>query len=119
MKIRLQEHDGVVVIAADEGIMQEHVPILRSRFEELLLEGKTRIVLDMSGATYLSSMGLAVIVDAKNRLSRVNGDIRMAGVNTLIMNLLTITNLIKKIRVFDSVDLALCSFGEDDPMQGV
>ncbi len=110
MKIRFKEIDGVVVVMADEGIMQDHVPILRSRFDELMIEGKNRIVLDMSCASYLSSMGLAVIVDAKNKVAKTNGDIRIAGVNTLVMNLLTITNLIKKFQIFESVDSALASF---------
>ena len=38
------------------------------------------------------------------------GDLKIANVNRLIRNLLEITNLVKKIELFDSVEDAVASF---------
>lgn len=112
MKISIKEYEGVFVVKVDRSILQENVPVLRERLGSLVGDGKTRIVIDMSGASYLSSLGVAVIVDAKNRATEAGGDVKLACVNQLIHNLLEITNLTRQLRIYDTVEEAVRSFAD-------
>ncbi|MBD3317270.1 MAG: anti-sigma factor antagonist [Chitinivibrionales bacterium] len=110
MKISTTNYGNVWALRVDRSILQENVPVLRERLSALIGEGKIRIVVDLSGASYLSSLGVAVIVDAKNRIAEAGGNLRLACVNQLIYNLLDITNLTKQLEIFDTVDEAVQSF---------
>jgi anti-sigma B factor antagonist len=110
MKLKIQEQAGISIVALEGNIMQEDVSIFRNRLDDLLHNGKVKVVLDMNGVSYLSSMCLAVIIDAKNRLSAQKGDLKLAAVNQLIKNLFEMTRLIKKIEIYNSIEEASAAF---------
>ena len=107
MKIDLVEVEGCVLVSVDSSVLQEHIPMLKDRLEALIMEDKYNIILDMSDAMYLSSMGLSVILKIKNQANSRGGDVKLISVNKLIMHLLEITNLSKKFDIFDSVEKAV------------
>ncbi len=107
MKLSMRAKDSAVIVTVDSSILQENVPLFRVRLSELIEEGKVRIVLDMSNANYLSSMGVAVIIDVLKRTRAAGGDMNLACVNHLIRHLLEITNVTRKISLFDSVEEAV------------
>jgi anti-sigma B factor antagonist len=107
MKVTLREYDMVTVVSFDSSILQENVPMLRARLGELVEEGRLWIVIDMSQANYLSSMGVAVLVDAKKRAAERGGDVNLACVNHLIANLLEITNVTRKIAMHNTIEEAV------------
>ncbi|MFW6254377.1 MAG: STAS domain-containing protein [Chitinivibrionales bacterium] len=113
MKVTLNEKGQVVVVTVDRSILQENVPLFKIRLSELLEEGKTRIVLDMSSAAYLSSMGVAVIVDIFKRTRKAGGGMNLACVNHLIRHLLDMTNVTRKVSLFDTVDEAVAALQSD------
>jgi anti-sigma B factor antagonist len=114
MKVSIREYEGVWVVGVDRSILQENVPVLRERLGALIGENKTRIVIDMSCASYLSSLGVAVIVDAKNRASEAGGAVKLACVNQLIRNLLEITNLTRQLEIHDTVEQAVESYASGE-----
>ncbi|MBD3346909.1 MAG: anti-sigma factor antagonist [Chitinivibrionales bacterium] len=113
MKIKIQEENGLVITSIDGSILQEHVPLFRMRLLELIEQGKTKIILNMGEATYLSSIGLAALVTVKGRAEEGGGDLVLVQTNYLIANLLKITNLHKKIKVFETLDTARTYFISD------
>lgn len=110
MKFSVFERGSVVEIILEGNVLQENVDVVRNRFFDLIENGKFNMVLNMAESNYVSSLCLAVIVDVKNRLVQEHGDLKIAKVNRLIRNLLEITNLIKKIDVFESVEEAIAAF---------
>jgi len=110
MNFTIRDHNGVVELAIEGNILQESVDALKGRFYDLIENGKVHIILNMAQSNYVSSLCLAVIVDVKNRLAQSKGDLKIANVNRLIRNLLEITNLVKKIELFDNVEDAVASF---------
>jgi anti-anti-sigma factor len=110
MKIKIQEKGNVTILSLEGNIMQEDVTMMRNRLDDLIHNNKLKIVLDMNGVKYLSSMCLAVIIDIKNKLSSQRGDLKLAAVNQLIKNLFEMTRLIKKIEIFESIDEACRAF---------
>jgi anti-anti-sigma factor len=98
---------GIAVAASvDSSILQENVPLMRTRLSQLLEEQKIWLIIDLSKANYLSSMAVAVIVDIKMTANRLNGDLVLACPNHLIKNLLDITNVSRKIKSYDTIDEA-------------
>jgi anti-anti-sigma factor len=116
MKIRVREMEDVAVVTVEGNIMQEYVSVFRTRLDDLIERQKVKIVLQLADSSYISSLCLAVIVDAKNRTTARGGDIRIACTNKLITNLLEITNLHKKIDLYDTLDAALSSYGLQTPV---
>lgn len=110
MKISIDESAAVAVVAIEGNIMQEYVGQFRGRLADLVDQGRVRIVLDMCESSYMSSMCLAAIVEAKNRTNRQGGDVVLASVPELVMNLLQITNLVLKFQVYSTVKEAVASF---------
>ena len=110
MKIKIRDEGAVVIVTPDGSISQEEVPIFRVKLSELLEEGKINIVLDMGETQYMSSIGLAVMVDIKKRAIERNGDVKLAQTNYLVRNLLAMTNLLKKMEVYDTIEEAVQSF---------
>ncbi len=110
MKMKIEEKDGVTVVFIDGNVLQENVPIFRVKLLELLEANVACIVLDMIACNYISSMCLAAIVDVKKKITEKKGDIKMARVNKLVVNLLETTNLIKQIEVHDDIAAAIRSF---------
>ena len=110
MKVRTIEHERIIEIIVDGNILQENVTYFKDRLMDCIDEGKIKIILNMSGTEYISSLFLAVLIDVKNRLSNLQGDLKIANVNRLVRNLMEITNLVRKIEIYDSIDLAIESF---------
>jgi anti-sigma B factor antagonist len=109
MKVTLTERDAIAITAVDSSILQENVPLLRTNLSKLVQENHRWIIIDLSKANYLSSMGVAVIVDIKLKANRINGDLKLACVNQLIRNLLDITNVSRRIDIYPTVDDAVAA----------
>jgi len=103
----MKDHGPVTVISLDSSVLQENVPMFRSRLGELIEEGRIWIVVDMSNANYLSSMGVAVIVEIKKKATCKGGDVLLACPNHLIKNLLEMTNVSRTIHSCESIQEAI------------
>ncbi len=111
MKIRIVEYGDIVEIILDGNVLQENVSYMKTRIIDLINDGKRKVILNMEGTEYISSLCLAVLIDAKTRLTALQGDLKIAVVNRLVRNLMEITNLVRKIEIFDTIDEAKASFG--------
>ncbi len=107
MKINIKEKDEVLVISVDSSVLQEHVPLLRERLNNIIIEKKYWIVIDMLEANYISSMGISAILSIKRKANECGGEVLFANVNHLIMNLFEVTELIKKLEVYEDIEQAV------------
>lgn len=110
MKLRSIEHGDIVEMIIEENVLQENVSLFKNRIADFINNGKVKIVLNMTDTAYISSLCLAVLIDAKGKLVNLKGDLKIAAVNRLVRNLMEITNLVRKIEMYDSVDAAIDSF---------
>lgn len=89
---------------------------LRSLIDEMLNEGRARIVLDLSQLETLSSAGLRVIIEARKRaraLSLTNiegGDVRLAAPTEYVRELLDLTGFTTTFEIFPDLVGAVGSF---------
>jgi anti-anti-sigma factor len=107
MNISIREIEDITVMTVDTSILQESVPLFENRLMELIERGRVWIVLDLSMASYLSSMGVALLVKMKKELTAHGGDCTIANANQLIQNLLDYTLVNRKVSVVDTLENAI------------
>lgn len=103
MNVGVRYLGKITVVIIDNSILQDSVPILQTRLEDLIKSGRKWIIIDLLNAEYLSSVGLAVIAEMKRLADSEKGDLVLCNVNHLIVNLLEMTNMNKLIRNFDTI----------------
>ena len=115
LKIKVREKDSIVIFSVDSSILQEHIPVFRERLNDIIERKKCWIIFDMLEASYISSIGISVILEIKKKANKISGDVVFANVNQLIMNLFEVTDLLKTLEVYDSVDEAVESLKKKMP----
>ena len=89
----------------------------RSIAEELLAtlethasEGRTKVILDMAGVTFVDSAGIRLLVNARRMLDTKGGGLRLAGVSEPVRNTFTLINLDRLLDFYPDADAAVASF---------
>lgn len=68
---------SIAIVVIRDRIDAFSAPELRGRLEQLLSEGITRFVLDLSDVPFLDSAGMAVLVSLLKRTRSAAGDVRL------------------------------------------
>jgi len=70
------------------------------------LTSSKQLVLDLSGVSYIDSSGLGTLVGVYSSARAAGADIKLAGLNQRLRDLLQITKLVTVFEVYDSVQQA-------------
>ena len=106
-EVTLTERDGWQVLTLAGEIDVATAPRLRDRLVQLITEGPPRVVVDMTGLTFIDSMGLGALVSGMKRARAHDGDLRLVGPSDHVAKVLSITRLDQAFLVAPSVDDAL------------
>lgn len=82
-------------------------PKLREAIIALLMEGKDRIIVDLSGVAFMDSTGLGVLVGGLKRVKERNGELALAGAHGTVLRVLNVTGLNAVFPMHDSIEKAL------------
>jgi anti-sigma B factor antagonist len=82
-------------------------PGLRERLDAAIDAGVTRLLLDLSGVTFLDSVALAVIVNAKRRLGDEGHMVVVVDRSTYVMLVFECSGLPKVLELADTRDEAV------------
>jgi len=72
--------------------------------------GEKKVLIDLSGVTYIDSSGLATLIEMFQRLKKIGGKLRLSSMNEKVKNVFEITKLYKLFEVFDTREAALRDF---------
>ena len=105
---------ATVVRPADERIDIEVAGDLRAELLRLIESGRSNLVVDLEGVSFIDSSGLGALVSGIKaiRMSGVGGDIRLANSRASVIELLEVIRLNRVFSTYPSVELAAQSFGE-------
>jgi anti-sigma B factor antagonist len=106
-----QVRGNVLILSADGGIDSTNAEELAGQLETLIQAGARNLIVDCSKLGFISSYGLAVLVRLHKRLARVGGDVRLAAVQSRIVELLELTRLARVLQIYPNVDDAIASIG--------
>ena len=103
---------GDVVILDVQGQMAQSTDQghLIHKIQQLLDQGRLKIVLNLAALPHLDSSGLSEIIDGQNAARRVKASVKLCCVTPRIRELLTVTKLIDVLQVYGSEPEAVGSF---------
>jgi anti-anti-sigma factor len=96
-----------VVLMVSGRMDAENAAQFEERCKECIAEGHVRLVADLSGLTYVSSMGLRSFLSVAKTLQGKGGDLRLCGMKGLVKQVFEITGLMQAFSVYESVESAV------------
>jgi anti-sigma B factor antagonist len=112
MTLKIDTHvaDGVTVVACTGRIVfGEEASALRDNLKKLLT-GTKRLVLNLSGVSYIDSGGLGTLVGVYSSARSAGADIKLTGLGQRLRDVLAITKLATVFEVYDSEQQAIAAF---------
>jgi anti-sigma B factor antagonist len=103
-EINETEHGGVPVVAVTGEIDVATAPQLRDRLLAQTAAGKSTIIVDLLGVTFLDSTALGVMVGGLKRCRESGGDLRLLIVEPRILKVFEITGLTDVFSISASLD---------------
>lgn len=94
---------GSLVIGAPEKVMAEAV-------SRVFVDGRTRLVIDVSGVKRMDSSGIEIILTACQRARELGGDVKLAHVSPRFQTLFEIAQLTSVLKIYPDVAAAISSF---------
>jgi anti-sigma B factor antagonist len=104
--------DVTVLQLAGRLVLDDGDSALIRHVESLIAQGRVRLVLDMRGVTYIDSAGLGALAAKYVSTHRHGGEIRLCNLGPRARHVMSITNLLKVFRAFDSEEEAVSSFAD-------
>jgi anti-sigma B factor antagonist len=81
------------------------------RLRDVLATAGSRVILDLSGVTFIDASGLGVFAAAAERALRVGGAVRVVGASQQVARLVILTRLDRVLPLYDSMKEALDEAG--------
>lgn len=106
MEIAQRDHDGVVILDVEDRLTAAVAPRLRSAVADLVAAGRTRVVVNLAGVTFIDSSGLGALVGALKATRTAGGDLRIAAAPEQVKQVLRLTNLDRVLRVHATAEEA-------------
>jgi anti-sigma B factor antagonist len=111
-RFRTTEHDvdeRTTILAVDGEIHVSTAPEFSGVLSASLEGGRARIVLDLSGVTFIDSTGLSVLLNALRRTTRAGGRMALVCTNPTVLRLFEITRLDSTFDIHAGVEPALAA----------
>ena len=91
-----------------EGEIDLHVsPRVAISLRQMIAKEPKRLVVNLSGVTYLDSSGLAVLIEAMQNVEKYGGKFALAGMQGTVRSIFEIARLDQVFHIFTDVDSAL------------
>ena len=85
-------------------------PDIRKSFEKCVNAKAMKVLVNLSGVSYVDSSGLATLVEMLKRTRAYGGKLRLAGLAAKVRSLFEITKLEKLFEIYDSEQDATANF---------
>lgn len=107
LKVETRHEGDVAVVAATGEVDVFTAPGLDSEITALLEQGTSRLVVDLTGVSFLDSTGLGVLVKGLKTARDAGGSMQLVVTSDRIRKIFDITGLDASLPLFDTVDDAL------------
>jgi anti-anti-sigma factor len=112
MEIKVTQQDKVTIVSAIGSIDALTAETLLNALIEQVNAGALYLIADLSGVDYTSSAGLRAILGAQKEIRQQGGDLRLAGVQPVVLKVLKLSGFTNIFKMFDDVSTAIASFSE-------
>ncbi len=102
----------VILINIPERLTANTSDDFKKYLKESVEQGHYKFVINLKKTEYLDSSGLGAIVSKIAQTRTNDGDVRLASPGEYVMSLLELTHINQVLKIFDTAEQALASFGE-------
>jgi len=103
--VKRVEEFPVLAVAGEIDIYT--APLFKQAVVNLVSEGNTQVIIDLSDVTFMDSSGFGTLLGATKRLRPVGGGLHLAGANNTIQRMLHLTRLDTIMRVYPTAEEAV------------
>lgn len=103
MRIETTTDQGTVVIACHGRLNMVAAPLLRQAVSDSVEAGKPRVVVDLTDTDFVDSSGLGALVNGLKTTRQAGGDLRIASPPEQARTVLSLTNLDRVLKPYDTV----------------
>ena len=105
-----RDENGVAVFVLKGRIDTEGAVDMDLALQATVLEGKSKMVLDMAEVRYIGSAGLRTMADVLTKNKDAGGDLKLVAVNRKVLRVLRIIGFDKFFSIYDTLDEAIVAF---------
>jgi anti-anti-sigma factor len=108
LRLTVQEDNGHAIIAATGEIDASTAPALRAAIRDQVRARRQRLIIDLTGVSYLAAAGVGVLVSAhKHTRTQVNGRFAVVCTAEAALSIRRIKTLTQGLAVYETLDEAL------------
>jgi anti-sigma B factor antagonist len=115
VNVEIWEEGEIVVATLSGEINGNAAPLLEERLLPLA-DGRAWVLLDMSGVTFISSVGLRVLLYLYREITACEGCIALVGLPEDIRDTMTVTGFLDFFDTFATVEEGLAVFSQRQPL---
>src|SRR5512147_2271744 len=102
--------DVTILTLTGQMLLDDGDLVFRQRVHDLLDRGRTKILLELGGLTYLDSAGVGMIAGKLKTVRERGGDMKMLHLSTRGQRVFGMAKLLLAFETFDNEDQAVRSF---------
>lgn len=113
-QLTITEHDAgdvTVLTMAGQILLDDGDLAFRRAIHALVDRGRVKVVLEMSGVSYIDSAGIGMIAGKLKTIRERGGDMKLAGLSTRGQRVFGMAKLLMMFEIFDTEAEAVRSFG--------
>jgi anti-sigma B factor antagonist len=107
IKMSRDEVGECLVLTVEGSVDIASSPELRGELRVAVEAQRSRIVVDMTGVSFVDSSGLATLIEALQGTNKYDGDLRLFGLTKTVMGVFQLANLHNIFAISDSREDAL------------
>ncbi|MBI3190002.1 MAG: STAS domain-containing protein [Ignavibacteriales bacterium] len=106
------EKDGRIGIIEIKGSLvgDNETDRFREAYVDLIEQGNKFLVINLMKVNYINSSGIGALIGAHASYTKIDGEVKLAGLSNNVQNLLVVTKLIDIFDTHDTVEEATKSF---------
>ena len=104
--------DVTVLDLAGRLVLDEGDTMLRTRVNELIVNNRLKVIVNLRDVTYIDSCGLGVLVAKLVSVRNKGGDLRLLHLSPRTARVISISKLENVFETLDAEDAAVTSFAE-------
>jgi anti-anti-sigma factor len=106
----IEKRKGHITVVALIGELNATAgPDAQYKLLQFVQEGKKFMVLDLSQTSYLASAGMRVLLMLSKRIEATDGRLFLAGMSTIIRDILDVSGFLTYFKTFDTMDEAVAA----------
>lgn len=107
MEISVRDEQGFTVVSVSGRLDAGTAQTLEKSCANLISEGKSKVVLNLSDLEYVSSAGLRSVLTVAKKLKAVSGSLVLCGLHGLVKEVFSISGFDSFFPVYESVESAI------------